>query len=193
MPPLNKSTSLRKKPAILPNSVKLWSPPLLTLSEVWKRQSRVLRVRKEPKKTQTYVPESLLPKQIRSPQHPFFRTFIPMPFSTNYSSPNFVKILTQLHRQRKWRSIESSQTHLKVTIDRAFWLVNCQKRHRAKESLILLASHEGIGFGFTTPFGWLVYLLWFWFYDSQVKTALMSYKYRHANTNAKQNVAQLYY
>ena len=31
---------------------------------------------------------------------------------------------------------------------------------------------KGIGFGFTTPFGWLVYLLWFWFYDSQVKTAL---------------------
>ena len=144
MPPLNKSTSLRKKPAILPNSVKLRSPSLLTLSEVWKRQSRVLRVLKEPKKTQTYVPESLLPKQIRSPQHPFFRTFIPMPFSTNYSSPNFVKILTQLHRQCKWRSIESSQTHLKVTTDRAFWLVNCQKRHRAKGSLILLASHEGL-------------------------------------------------
>ena len=32
----------------------------------------------------------------------------------------------------------------------------------------------GFGFGFTTPFGWLVYLLWFWFYDSQVKTALES-------------------
>ena len=31
----------------------------------------------------------------------------------------------------------------------------------------------GFGFGFTTPFGWLVYLLWFWFYDSQVKTALI--------------------
>ena len=31
----------------------------------------------------------------------------------------------------------------------------------------------GFGFGFTTPFGWLVYLLWFWFYDSQVKTALV--------------------
>ena len=31
---------------------------------------------------------------------------------------------------------------------------------------------KGIGFGFTTPFGWLVYLLWFWFYDSQVKNAL---------------------
>ena len=31
---------------------------------------------------------------------------------------------------------------------------------------------KGIGFGFTTPFGWLVYLLWFWIYDSQVKTAL---------------------
>ena len=30
----------------------------------------------------------------------------------------------------------------------------------------------GFGFGFTTPFSWLVYLLWFWFYDSQVKTAL---------------------
>ena len=30
----------------------------------------------------------------------------------------------------------------------------------------------GFGFGLTTPFGWLVYLLWFWFYDSQVKTAL---------------------
>ena len=30
----------------------------------------------------------------------------------------------------------------------------------------------GFGFGFTTPFGWLVYLRWFWFYDSQVKTAL---------------------
>ena len=33
----------------------------------------------------------------------------------------------------------------------------------------------GFGFGFTTPFGWLVYLLWFWFYDSQVKTALTVY------------------
>ena len=32
----------------------------------------------------------------------------------------------------------------------------------------------GFGFGFTTPFGWLVYLLWFWFYDSQVKTALLN-------------------
>ena len=30
----------------------------------------------------------------------------------------------------------------------------------------------GFGFGFTTSFGWLVYLLWFWFCDSQVKTAL---------------------
>ena len=34
----------------------------------------------------------------------------------------------------------------------------------------------GFGFGFTTPFGWLVYLLWFWFYDSQVKTALFRLK-----------------
>ena len=30
----------------------------------------------------------------------------------------------------------------------------------------------GFGFGFTTPFAWLVYLLWFWFYDSQVKNAI---------------------
>ena len=35
-----------------------------------------------------------------------------------------------------------------------------------------LSKGIGFGFGFTTPFGWLVYLLWFWFYDSQVKTAL---------------------
>ena len=37
-----------------------------------------------------------------------------------------------------------------------------------------LSKGIGFGFGFTTPFGWLVYLLWFRFYDSQVKTALMS-------------------
>ena len=35
-----------------------------------------------------------------------------------------------------------------------------------------LSKGIGFGFGFTTPFGWLVHLLWFWFYDSQVKTAL---------------------
>ena len=35
-----------------------------------------------------------------------------------------------------------------------------------------LSKVIGFGFGFTTPFGWLVYLLSFWFYDSQVKTAL---------------------
>ena len=40
-----------------------------------------------------------------------------------------------------------------------------------------LSKGIGFGFGFTTPFGWLVYLLWFWFYDSQVKTALL-YKLR---------------
>ena len=37
-----------------------------------------------------------------------------------------------------------------------------------------LSKGIGFGFGFTTPFVWLVYLLWFWFYDSQVKTALTS-------------------
>ena len=35
----------------------------------------------------------------------------------------------------------------------------------------------GFGFGFTTTFGWLVYLLWFWFRDSQVKTALTMVNY----------------
>ena len=39
----------------------------------------------------------------------------------------------------------------------------------------------GFGFGFTTPFGWLVYLLWFWFYDSQVKTALSSFNWRFSS------------
>ena len=39
----------------------------------------------------------------------------------------------------------------------------------------------GFGFGFTTPFGWLVYLLWFWFYDSQVKTALYIYLHEFAS------------
>ena len=38
----------------------------------------------------------------------------------------------------------------------------------------------GFGFGFTTPFGWLVYLLWFWFYDSQVKTALQWHRSCHS-------------
>ena len=41
---------------------------------------------------------------------------------------------------------------------------------------------KGIGFGFTTPFGSLVYLLWFWFYDSQVKTALMCQSTWHFHT-----------
>ena len=42
-----------------------------------------------------------------------------------------------------------------------------------------LSKGIGFGFGFTTPFGWLVYLLWFWFYDSQVKTALCKQQIRH--------------
>ena len=44
----------------------------------------------------------------------------------------------------------------------------------------------GFGFGFTTPFGWLVYLLWFWFYDSQVKTAL-TIKPRCGNDSEREN------
>ena len=46
------------------------------------------------------------------------------------------------------------------------------KSDRAVFTWLLKGIGIGFGFGFTTPFGWLVYLLWFWFYDSQVKTAL---------------------
>ena len=48
----------------------------------------------------------------------------------------------------------------------------------------------GFGFGFTTPFGWLVYLLWFWFYDSQVKTAL-STKSRLVSPDTKSRAKHL--
>ena len=47
-----------------------------------------------------------------------------------------------------------------------------------------LSKGIGFGFGFTTPFGWLVYLLWFWFYDSQVKTALIGSKSSTSRTDA---------
>ena len=46
------------------------------------------------------------------------------------------------------------------------------KSYRAVFTWLSKGIGFGFGFGFTTPFGWLVYLLWFWFYDSQVKTAL---------------------
>ena len=46
------------------------------------------------------------------------------------------------------------------------------KQRRDRAVFTWLSKGIGFGFGFTTPFGWLVYLLWFWFYDSQVKTAL---------------------
>ena len=45
---------------------------------------------------------------------------------------------------------------------------------RAVFTLLSKGIGFGFGFGFTTPFGWLVYLLRFWFYDSQVKTALLA-------------------
>ena len=45
-------------------------------------------------------------------------------------------------------------------------------RHRAVFTWLSKGIGFGFGFGFTTPFGCLVYVLWFWFYDSQVKTAL---------------------
>ena len=46
-------------------------------------------------------------------------------------------------------------------------------RYGVRAVFTWLSTGIGFGFGFTTPFGWLVYLLWFWFYDSQVKTALI--------------------
>ena len=51
---------------------------------------------------------------------------------------------------------------------------NMERYHNLQSRAVFtwLSKGIGFGFGFTTPFGWLVYLLWFWFYDSQVKTAL---------------------
>ena len=54
--------------------------------------------------------------------------------------------------------------------------VNQRQKIRAVFTWLSKGIGFGFGFGFTTPFGWLVYLLWFWFYDSQVKTALCSVK-----------------
>ena len=55
-------------------------------------------------------------------------------------------------------------------VDNAIYRINLYSVNRAV--FTWLSKGIGFGFGFTTPFGWLVYLLWFWFYDSQVKTAL---------------------
>ena len=52
---------------------------------------------------------------------------------------------------------------------------NCNYYNRAVFTWLSKGIGFGFGFGFTTPFDWLVYLLWFWFYDSQVKTALLLY------------------
>ena len=51
-------------------------------------------------------------------------------------------------------------------------MLSIQNRCLDRAVFTWLSKGIGFGFGFTTPFGWLVYLLWFWFYDSQVKTAL---------------------
>ena len=53
----------------------------------------------------------------------------------------------------------------------SYWLIKWIS-YRAVFTWLSKGIGFGFGFGFTTPFGWLVYLLWFWFYDSQVKTAL---------------------
>ena len=52
------------------------------------------------------------------------------------------------------------------------WSPKTSSLDRAVFTWLLKGICFGFGFSFTTPFGWLVYLLWFWFYDSQVKTAL---------------------
>ena len=51
--------------------------------------------------------------------------------------------------------------------------------HTVSAVFAWLSKVIGFGFGFTSPFGWLVYLLWFWFYDSQVKTALLCIRKSH--------------
>ena len=56
--------------------------------------------------------------------------------------------------------------------DNCFLCQHFQGIYRAVFTWLSKGIGFGFGFGFTTPFGWLVYLLWFWFYDSQVKTAL---------------------
>ena len=50
-----------------------------------------------------------------------------------------------------------------------------KQQYRAVFTWLSKGIGFGFGFGFTTPFCWLVYLLWFWFYDSQVKTALKQF------------------
>ena len=59
-------------------------------------------------------------------------------------------------------------------VDNAIYRINLYSVNRAVFTWLSkgIGFGFGFGFGFTTPFGWLVYLLWFWFYDSQVKTAL---------------------
>ena len=61
-------------------------------------------------------------------------------------------------------------------VDNAIYRINLYSVNRAV--FTWLSKGIGFGFGFTTPFGWLVYLLWFWFYDSQVKTALTRLQWR---------------
>ena len=51
----------------------------------------------------------------------------------------------------------------------------------------------GFGFGFTTPFGWLVYLLWFWFYDSQVKTALFTSSFLFSRLKKASGPQRIYF
>ena len=55
-----------------------------------------------------------------------------------------------------------------IDLSKVFFSLEWDRWYRAV--FTWLSKVIGFGFGFTTPFGWLVYLLWFWFYDSQVKT-----------------------
>ena len=66
---------------------------------------------------------------------------------------------------------EQSLKHIPCLFMKILW--ECCM-HRAVFTWLSKGIGFGFGFGFTTPFGWLVYLLWFWFYDSQVKTALIT-------------------
>ena len=71
--------------------------------------------------------------------------------------------------------IFGQMTRITYTVPRNYTRPFLKYRRRRLERFSLdcrFGIGFGFGFGFTTSFGWLVYLLWFWFYDSQVKTAL---------------------
>ena len=80
-----------------------------------------------------------------------------------------------------WKLSSCQQDNYTMT---SFYSLSLLSYFRAFRAVFTwLSKVIGFGFGFTTPFGWLVYLLWFWFYDSQVKTALSGTLHLPARAN----------